>query len=527
MTRIGEKGNDLCRDSAVELTAKISAGEVSARETVEAYIHRIEQVDPVVNAVVVRRFDEARGEADRIDRARQDGAELGPLAGVPITVKEAYFVTGTPATIGLDKYVGQSCQHDGPLIARLREAGAIILGKTNVSQLLILHESDNPVYGRTNNPWDLDRTPGGSSGGGAAAVAAGESALGLGGDLGGSIRIPAHFCGIHGFKPTTGRLTNLGSRVSFNGMDAIGGQAGPFARTVDDLELALRVLVQDPPPHDADVYPVPMGRSDDVDIANLRIGVWNDDGYFPASPAIRRAVDESGAALRAMGAEVEPFQPPGVPESIRMYYGLVSADGTESLRRQLSGGTADKRVARLLRLGGIPQRMRGAMTWWLKNRGQLRLAALVESTGAGTADRYWQLTASKTAYVQRFLASMQARRLDALICPPHALPALRHGQSVDLTTAASYAFVINLLEMPSGVVAASRVRRSEESDRAESRDQVERAARIAEADSAGLPVGVQVAARHWREDIVLAVMKALEQHFRRQPDYPARPTAIE
>ncbi|HEY7976271.1 MAG TPA: amidase, partial [Ktedonobacterales bacterium] len=198
--------------SAVALAASIARGDLSAIEAVEASIARIEAVNPRLNAVVVKRYDEARAEARAADERQARGEPLGPLHGVPITVKECFDVTGTPATYGLPSRAHTLATEDDLYVARLRAAGAIIVGKTNLSQLLLYIESDNPLYGRTNNPWDLTRTPGGSSGGQAAIIAAGGSPLGLATDIGGSIRMPAAFCGVVGMKPTAGRTPDL---VSF------------------------------------------------------------------------------------------------------------------------------------------------------------------------------------------------------------------------------------------------------------------------------------------------------------------------
>src|ERR1051325_10486293 len=181
--------------SATALAERIAKGELSAVEVVEAHIARIEQVNAQLNAVVVKRYDAARAEAKAADRRRAAGEPLGPLHGVPITVKECLDVVGTPSTFGFASRAKDLATADEIHVARLRNAGAIVLGKTNVAQLLLFFESDNPVYGPTNNPWNLERTPGGSSGGEAAIIAAGGSALGIGTDLGGSIRVPAALCG--------------------------------------------------------------------------------------------------------------------------------------------------------------------------------------------------------------------------------------------------------------------------------------------------------------------------------------------
>jgi fatty acid amide hydrolase len=255
----------------------------------------------------------------------------------------------------------------------------------------------------------------------------------------------------------------------------------------------------------------------------LRVGVWRDDGYFSAAPALRRAVNEAASALRDAGVAVVEITPPDVKEVVSCYFGLLSADGGADFRHTLGRSAVDWRIRRLFRLGMLPAIGRRQLSAVLQLAGQRRMADLVVATGRASASRYWQLTAMLTDYTNRFIALLDAARLDACLCPPHALPALRHGSTAHLPSAASYCFLPNLLNMPAGVVPATRIRPGEETDRPASRDRVEQAALAVERGSAGLPVGVQVFARHWREDVVLALLGLLEGHFKRQPDFPAEP----
>ncbi len=222
---------DLIQLSASEMARQIAAGLITSEQLVEAHIRRIEAVNPALNAVVANRFDLARREAAAADRARAAGRPLAPLHGVPITIKECFHVAGMASTEGVHRFAHELMAHDNPLVRRLKQAGAIVLAKTNLPQLMLMHETDNPLYGRTNNPWDLERAPGGSSGGEAAIIAAGGSPLGLGNDLGGSIRFPAHSVGICGIKPTVRRLTNADVRDNLHGMEAILPQSGPLAQS--------------------------------------------------------------------------------------------------------------------------------------------------------------------------------------------------------------------------------------------------------------------------------------------------------
>lgn len=509
---------------ASEIAEKIISGAFSAREAVEAHIRRIEAVHHKLNAVVVPLFDQARAEAEAADNARLEGKPAGPLHGVPITIKESFDVAGTATTMGLSERIEHRAKEDGPLVARLRRAGAIILGKCNVPQLLMAPESDNPVYGRTNNPWNTERAPGGSSGGCAAIIAAGGSALGMGSDIGGSIRNPAHACGIHGFKPTSGRLTMLGHAEIFPGQEAVLCQPGPLARNVADLVLAMKVLAT-PGQEDFDpsIAPVPVGDPSAIKIKNLRVAMYTDNGFMKAAPALRRAVGEAATALRDRGVEVEEWSPPDVTEAWRIYLGLLFGDGAASTRRVLGKSRRDWRINRLVRTTALPGGLLYASYWPLKLAGQIRIAEVTRSLEALSADSYWQLVSKHKRYRTRFLAELNTSRFDAIICPPDALPALRHGDSLYLSDALSYTGLYNLLGMPAGVVAATRVQEGEESDRVPGIDIVGLNARKVETGSAGLPVGVQVAARPWREDIVLALMAVLEEHFKGQPTYPSRP----
>jgi Asp-tRNA(Asn)/Glu-tRNA(Gln) amidotransferase A subunit family amidase len=520
---------------AGELARQIQSRELSVTEVVTAHCERIDQVNPGLNGLVVDLREQALAQARAADAALQHaGAAAGgqaaasampglaPLYGVPITIKECHHVAGTCSTAGCEGLAGHRAEADSLMVARLRRAGAIILGKSNVPQLMLYLETDNPVYGRTNNPWNPERSPGGSSGGEAALIASGCSPLGLGSDIGGSIRVPSHFAGICGLKPTSGRLSVQGSadQLLFPGMEAILDQPGPMARHVADLALAMQVLAA-PGQADPTVPPVPWHDPAAVAIKGLRVGLYTDDGFLSASPALRRAVTEAGRALEEMGAAVVPFTPPDMAEVAALYSAILSADGATWARTLLKGGRVDKRIASLLNLAKLPRGLWQAVAAGADRVGQRHLAITLRAMGARPTAGYWALVAAKNRYRDRFLGAMEALGLDAILCPPFATPALTHGASEFLNPVATYAQLYNLLGVPAGVVPATRVRPGEESDRAPSRSLPEQVAARVEQGSAGLPVGVQVAARHWREDVVLAVMGALEAHFRAQPDYPS------
>jgi fatty acid amide hydrolase len=511
----------LIKMSAGELAAAIARGEVSASEAVEARIARIEQVNGALNAVVVKRYAEARAEAKAADEKRARGEPLGPLHGVPITIKECLDLTGTPSTFGLPSRASVLATQDDPWVARVRAAGAIILGKTNVSQLLLFHESDNPVYGRTNNPWNLERAPGGSSGGQAAIIAAGGAPLGLGTDIGGSIRVPATSCGVVGMKPTAGRTDDPGRYSVAIGQRAIVSQIGVLARTVDDAELGLRVMTEGGAPDGSPTFP--LGDSAGVDVANLRVAYYTDDGTFTVAPAVRRAVIEAAGALAGRGAQVtewNPFQP---ERGADLFFGVLGADGGASERRMLGGDKRDPRIAQLLLLASAPRLVVASLVGGLRAGGQRRLAAIARNFGYHDTARYWRLVEEQMDYRRDFLRALDSDEggpFDVIVCPAFSLPALRHGASKDLVTAGGYAILYNVLGYPTGVVPVTRVREDEESQRKRSLDALERAAQATERGSAGLPVGVQVVARPWQEHIAFAAMRAIEASLHGNADYP-------
>ena len=231
-----------------------------------------------------------------------------------------------------------------------------------MAELLFYQEGDNPLFGRTNNPWDLDRTSGGGSGGEGAIIAAGGSPLGLAADIGGSIRTPAHFCGIQGLRPTSGRLTNLDSppELFFPGMDAVVLDPGPMARTVADLELAMQVLAAPGLEKlDPKIPPVPWPDPHAISIKGLRIGMFEDDGYWPASPALRRAVREAAEILTERGAIIEPFADPDPEAATRFYFSFLTADGVKWPKKLLKGNPRDRRVKMLLRISWVPAWLTG------------------------------------------------------------------------------------------------------------------------------------------------------------------------
>jgi fatty acid amide hydrolase len=440
---------------------------------------------------------------------RRDPEGRGPLHGLPVTIQECFDVVGTDSTVGVPSRVGRPAGRDATLVARLRSAGAVILGKTNLSQLLLYAETDNPVYGRTSHPLDQARSPGGSSGGEAALVATGGSALGLGVDIGGGVRIPAHDCGLAGIRPTPGTLPldGLATRGTLGGED-LPEAGGLLGRSVEDLRLGLAALAPERFGDEASTHGAGRVSTATPDLRGLRIGVYEDDGFFPASAAIRRAVRQAVGMLIDLGAELEAVEAPDVSGALGAYYGLLTADGGDAFIAFLGRGKRDPRVADLLALAAGAGQRRSL----LAGLGRGGSAQLPGALGRVDEAGLLQLRAAADDARARFARLLEERKLDALVSPVKSLPAFIHGATRELGAASvDYAAVYDLLRWPAGTVPVSRVLPGEEGGRPSGRDRVLSAARKVDAGSAGLPVGVQVAALPGLDHVVLRIMAAIER----------------
>jgi len=497
--------------SAVQAAERIRSGNVSSVELTQQCIDRIKLVDPEINAVVLPLFEKALEDAGRLDQLASQGKFVGALHGVPVTIKECFFVESTYCCLGVEGLKNRQSDRDGVMVQRLKDAGAVVLGKTNVPQMMLWHECVNPVYGRTNNPWRIDRTPGGSSGGEAAILAAGGSYLGLGNDLGGSLRVPAHFSGIYSLKPTNGMLTRRGSRGNFKGMEAMLAQPGPMGHCVADLECMLQVMIGDLTQVQM-LEQSPVGLQDIPDsVDGLRVGVVEDDGFFTPSPAIQRSVREAAAYLESRGAVVESFSVPNAEMMFRLYVGAMSADGGFQARYVLKGSRLHQAFKKLVRATRIPGWIRPSISWVLKQLGQYYQSVLVDAGRGLSAKNYWLLIDVINRYRRKFTQAFDDQQLDVMLSPSFALPAMYHDDGIDLLPAASHAMLQNLVGGPGGMVPWSKVQRHEESERRVNRDGVVKRAIRTEIGSEGLPVGVQVSALPWQEHKVLSAMRELER----------------
>ncbi len=461
---------ELTAKSATELANLIRSRAVSPVEVVEAYLRRIERLNPALNAIVTLSpavLDQARAaEADLIN-----GKQVGSLHGVPLTVKDTIDTEGLRTTSGSRLRANHVPNQDATAVARLKAAGAIILGKTNTPEMAIPYETDNTVFGRTNNPHAHQRTPGGSSGGEAAAIAACLSPAGIGSDLSGSIRVPAHFCGIAGLKPTTGRVPMDGHTPSATGLLSLGASIGPMARAIEDLSLLFNVI-GDATPSELSQRAFPLAKAIAA-LNGLRVAWYANDGVAPVTDETRAAIVSAAKVLSDAGLEVSEAKPPGIARGPGLWIELFSKAATEQLREFYRGkeNEAGSQVSLLLRNPAEDTDL------------QSKISA---------AERVAAAVLERESLREDLLLWLKTTPL--ILAPVGATPAFEHGarrvdvngQSISVFRAFSYAQTFNVFGLPSVVVPAGR-------------------------SAEGLPIGVQIVGRPFEERTILAAAAVVEE----------------
>ncbi|MGA7206538.1 MAG: amidase [Specibacter sp.] len=399
--------------SAEELAAAMRAGEVTSVELTDEAISRIDRDDAAINAICVRDFDAARAAAQQADEARAGGDDR-PLLGIPMTVKESYNVAGLPTTWGMPQHANYLPSEDAVAVSRLKAAGAVILGKTNVPLMLQDWQSFNEIYGTTNNPWDHSRSPGGSSGGSAAALASGFGALSIGSDLAGSLRIPAHFCGVYAHKPTFGLVPSRGMvppRVPALPVEGDLGVCGPMARTASDLTLLLDVMAGPDPLTLGVAYDLALPPARHQGLADFRILVLEEHPLVASGSAVRAGVNRVAGALVDGGALVERHSPllPDLAEAATLYAQLMfsssgarlPADRYKQLQAAAAGLSPDDLSLSAARLRGMV-----------------------------ISHRDW-IAADIRREVHRHMWRELFTEFDAVVCPISSTPAFPHDHKPD------------------------------------------------------------------------------------------------
>ena len=441
------------RSDLYSLVRAIKARQVSPVEIAERYLKQISELNPALNAIVTL-------DPNVIERARDAeaavvrGDALGVLHGVPLTVKDTIETAGLRTTSGSKIRADYVPTVDAPAVARLKQAGAIILGKTNAAEMAMDYNADNPVFGRTNHPLNPKLTPGGSSGGEAVAIATGMSPGGIGSDLAGSVRIPAHFCGIAGLKPTTGRVPGEGQFPPSTGPYSLGAVIGPMARTVGDLRLMFRVLASE--------------IAVNTNLKNCRFAWYGDDGAVPVTDETASAVANAASALTQAGLVGEERRPPHVERGNELWLKLFSRASVVQLREVYAGRESE---------GG------SFVSWRLANADHEPPPAL---------DKYIASWMERDRVREELLHWMETTPI--IIAPVGSTPAYKHdtlkvtvgGSTFGTFRAFSYAQTFNVFDLPVVTVPAGR-------------------------SPEGLPIGVQIVGRPNAEEMVLAAAEIVEQ----------------
>lgn len=454
--------NPLYYSSALALADAIRNREVSSEEVVEACLERIRAVNGDLNAVFQLQEDAALARAREADAASARGEVLGRLHGVPMTIKDSFDTAGVVSTGGTKGRATFVPESDATVVARLLGAGAILLGKTNTPEFTLSFETSNLVYGMTNNPYDLAYSPGGSSGGAAAIVAAGGAPFDIGSDYGGSIRLPAHFCGIAGIKPSEGRVPRTGHIYPFGGIQDSFQQIGPLARTVDDLPVLLE-LIAGPDYVDPGVMPLRWNHPDQVELGDLRVSFHTDNGIAEPTVDTRETVTGVAQRLSEVVRLVDEARPTGVEQTMDLFP-LYRWDGGAAVSRLLAeAGTKESSLRR------DPSTADAAVGGSALNATELD--ALIA--------RWYAFRSGMHSFMSDF---------DAIVCPVNSAPARVHGPSMDELEGFSYTITYNLTGWPGAVVRAGT-------------------------SPEGLPIGVQIVARPGREDVALRIAKHVELEF--------------
>src|ERR1019366_3408281 len=460
--------NPLLALSGTRQAELIRTGAISSLELIDLHLARIAQVNPALNAAIDILTDSARCEARAVDRRRAAGETLRPLEGVPFSVKDSIEVAGTVCSAGtLGFRNNKPSAQDATLVARLRAAGAIPLARTNLPDLLFAFETDNLIFGRSNNPYDLARTPGGSSGGESALIAACGSPFGLGSHAFGSVRVPAHYCGIASIKPTSGRLSRAGHVPAAGSWGEIVWQIGPMARRVEDLLTLMPVLLGpqlNGANRDRTLIPMPYRDPATLDLRKLRVAFFTDNGCAKPDADTQTTVLAAAKALSADVDIIEERTPSALARAFDLEMAFFAPDGADGMRAYLRDIGSD--------------RTHPLLDAWLCKHERYRTDL------AGFARCWSELDVFRNemhAFLQDY---------DAILSPVASRPAVPHGTSVDETIFRGFGYTMahNLTGWPAAVVRPGT-------------------------SSDGLPIGVQIAARPWREDVALTLAKVLEREF--------------
>ncbi|XP_038126751.1 fatty-acid amide hydrolase 1 [Cyprinodon tularosa] len=496
--------------SLSELTKKLREGSLCPENVLYSYMEKTLAVHKKLNCcteILLESFDQLKS---------VDSNKDGLLYGVPISIKDNVSYKNHDCSCGLIVNLDQPAQKDSVIVEVLKKQGAIPFVKTNLPQALLNYDCSNPIFGQTVNPCNVLKTSGGSSGGEGALIGGGGSILGIGSDIGGSVRIPASFCGICGFKPTTGRLSSQGMVSIYRGQKCVLPSPGPMARDVDSLALCMQALLCD---HmfslDPTVPPLPFNNQTYQSSKPLRIGYLENDGYSLPPPSMVRGLREVKALLEQAGHTVVPYEPLRVKEVVTelIVKGLF-ADGTTSMLQKLKGGPLDPCLRPQVTTYSIPKWLKRTLMFLMKPFSPRIPAVLGALCGVRSPPDVWKQHADVEDYISETIAHWRKHNIDVLLCPMIG-PAFNFLYCGQLTCLASITMLYNLLNFPAGAVPVSTVTSQDEEDlkdfRGNYQDTWDKLHKQAVTGGEGLPVAVQCVALPWQDELCLRFMKEVEQ----------------
>ncbi|KAJ7578572.1 amidase [Mycena floridula] len=512
--------------TAQEIVKNIEDGKWTAAEVLEAFIAQSIIAHNATNCITGVMFSEARARAKALDDEFKRTKKLrGPLHGVPISFKEQYNVTGHDSTNGFTSFANKPVDFNADLVEIMLNAGAVPFVKTNIPQTLFAYECSNPIWGKTSNPYNPAFTPGGSSGGEAALLAFDGSVIGFGSDIAGSLRIPAAYCGLYSIKPTYGRISTYGALESFPGFEGVKSVCGPMARCMDDLELACRVSFGVPGTNN-DVPPMQFRN---VNLPNkLKFGYYTWDGLVKGSPAVRRAILETVAALRKAGHECVEFEQTMTHDLSLVYVGLCLADGYKTLLQPLGSDPLDDSLSVLTLSPKLPKFVRNIASWGIQTfLGDPIMSEMVGISGAQpNLQGYYNLVLKRDEFKRKFNHEVWAKHgFDGIISFVHATPQTKHGGSKMLTSLSAATLIYNLVDSPCGAIPVTYVDPKTDQVDEEWIKGVGHGSSMLEDElyfkgdthlydpeaMKGMPVGIQLVGKPWEDEKVLAMMRVVDE----------------
>ncbi|KAL5007167.1 hypothetical protein ScPMuIL_015973 [Solemya velum] len=507
-----DKRNIILDMPMAELQRKLQNGSLKALDVLRAYQSKAIEVTKDLNCVVEPIW-EAEEQAIACDFMT---GKKSPLHGIPVSLKENYHVQGYDSTGGMAKFIDCPQPDDNVIVKTLKEQGAIPFMRTNLPQTMMVYESSNPIYGETRNPHDPKRGPGGSSSGEGCLIGAGGSVLGFGTDIGGSLRIPAHMCGVCCLKPTVGRISTEGTHEVHKGATLVPGATGPLSRDVDGLVLAMKsLLVSHMFELDRSVPPIPFRPEIYEDHRPLRIGYFHDIGYMPSVPACERGVREVREILEKNGHTLIEFKVPRVDKALELFAQCVFGDGCKTFTDALKYDVVDPsfKLTYFL-IHQAPEWLKRVAGFFYRTVGHdpIPKKVLVAAAGIKSVSKWWGVVEDLQAYRKKFEMEMRANKLDAIISPGFAYAAIPLGKAFLTVGAVAYTNLYNVINYPAGSLPVTKVTEEDEKllENYPTKTLYAKNIKKLSKGSVGLPINVQFVAPPYQEELVLRLMKEVE-----------------